>query len=126
MKNISTILAAGILVLFFSSQLSAESGREIGFMMAEAIKHAEEARTHKAHAKHVKKHAKMSLKYVKKAEIEAIKHGDNQGREHMTAAIQHLVNAIKQAKIGRANAATEYVASALVDMYQFNAESEVN
>lgn len=119
MKNISTILAAGIVAFFFSSAISADSGKEIGLMMAEAIEHAEEAKTHKAHPKHVKKYAKLSLKHVKKAEIEAIKHNDTHGREIMTAAIQNLVEAIKQAKKGRAHIATEYVAKALEDMYQF-------
>ncbi len=122
MKNILIILTAGIFVFFFSSQLSAESGKEIGFMMEEAIKHAEEAKTHKEHAKHVKKHAKLSLKSIKKAEIEAIKHEDPEGRPHMTAAIKNLVEAIKQAKMGRALIATEYVTIALEEMYQFKAE----
>lgn len=125
MKNISTILAAGILVLFFSSQISAsgflgetESGGA-GFI-AEAIEQAKTAKSHKAHANHIHYHAKRSLEYVKKAEIEAIEHGNTKGRVHITAAIQHLVKAIKQAKIGHAHIASEYVADALEDMRQFS------
>lgn len=125
MKNISTILAAGILVLFFSSQISAsgflgetESGGA-GFI-AEAIEHAETAKSHKAHANHIHDHAKMSLEYVKKAEAEAIEHGNIKGRVHITAAIQHLVKAIKHAEIGHAHIASEYVADALEDMRQFS------
>lgn len=125
MKNISTILAAGIFAIFFSSQIVAsgylektESGEEAGFM-AEAIEHAEEAKTHKAHVDHVIEHAKMSLKYVKKAEIEAIELGDNKGRVHITGSIQHLVEAIRHAKMGHAEIAVEHVSDALEEMRQF-------
>jgi flavodoxin len=127
MKNISTILVAGILALFFSSQISAsgffgdtESGG--ADYMAEAIEHAEEATEHKAHAEHIHKHAKKSLKYVKKAEMEAIEHGNTEGRTHITASIQHLVEAIKHAEMGHASIAVEYVTDALIDMRQFMTE----
>ncbi len=124
MKNSSTILAAGILVIFFSSQISASGligdiEAEGASFMAEAIEHAEEAKKHKAHADHIHKHAKKSLKYVKKVEMKAIEYENTKGRAHITAAIQHLVEAIKHAKIGRAHIASEYVADALEDMRQF-------
>ena len=125
MKNISTILAAGILAFFFSSQVSAsgylgetESGGGAGFM-AEAIEHAEEAKSHKAHADHIHKHAKKSLEYVKKAEIEAIEYGNTEGRVHITESIQHLVEAIRHAKKGHADIAGEHLADALEEMRQF-------
>lgn len=86
--------------------------------MAEAIEHAEEAK-HKAHAEHIHKHAKKSLKYVKKAETEAIEHGNAKGRPHIIASIQHLTEAIKHAKMGHATIAVEYVTDALIDMRQF-------
>lgn len=125
MKNISSILAVGILTLFFCSQISAsgyagttESGKGAGFM-AEAIKHAETAGTHKAHADHVLEHAKMSLKYVKKAEIEAIEHKNTEGRVYITGSIRHLVEAIKYAKMGNVHIAIEHVSGALEEMHQF-------
>jgi hypothetical protein len=125
MKNILTILAAVIFAIFFSSQVSAsgylgktKSGGGAGYM-AEAIEHAEEAKTHKAHVDHIIEHAKMSLEYVKKAEIEAIEHGNNKGRVHITESIQHLVEAIRHAKMGHAAIATEHIADALEEMHQF-------
>jgi hypothetical protein len=124
MKNISTILAAGVLAFFFSSQISAsgifsKTGTGGTSSMAEAIEHAEIAKKHKAHAEHIHDHAKESLEYVKKAEIEAIEHGNSKGRVHITSAIQHLVEAIRHAKIGHAAIAVEYVTDALEDMHQF-------
>lgn len=124
MKNISTILAVGILALFFSGQINAsgysgetESGA-VGFM-AEAIEHAKEAKSHKAHANHIHKHAKKSLEYVKKAEIEAIEHGNTEGRVYITESIQHLVEAIRHAKMGHTDIAGEHIADALEEMHQF-------
>lgn len=124
MKNISTILAAGILAFFFSSQISASGfigdiEAEGASFMAEAIEHAEEAKEHKVHADHIHKHAKKSLKYVKKAEMEAIEYGNTKGRVHITASIQHLVKAIRHAEMGHADIAIEYVTDALTDMHQF-------
>lgn len=125
MKNILTILAAGFFAIIFSSHISAsgstektESGRAAVYM-AEAIEHAEEAKTHKAHADHVIEHAKKSLKFVKKAEIETIEHGNNEGRVFITEAIQSLVEAISHAKMGHTIIATEHVAAALEQMRQF-------
>ena len=125
MKNIFTILAAGILALFISNSINASGygggtdssgGKE---SMAEAIEHAEEAKSHKAHADHIHDHAKESLEYVKKAEIEAIEGGNTAGRVHITEANQHLVEAIKHADKGHAHIASEHVADALQEMYQF-------
>lgn len=125
MKNILTILAAGFVTVFFSGQISAsgyaeknESERAVGYM-AEAIEHAEEAKTHKAHADHIIEHAKTSLKFVKKAEIETIEHGDNEGREYITEAIQNLVEAINHAKMGHSIIATEQIAAAIEQMRLF-------
>ncbi len=127
MKNISTILAAGILALFFSGQINAsgysgetESGG-VGFM-AEAIEHAKEAKSHKAHANHIHKHAKKSLEYVQKAEIEAIEHGNTEGRVYITESIQHLVEAIRHAKMGHTDIAGEHIADALEEMHQFTSK----
>ena len=123
MKNILSILIPGILIFFFSSEISA-SGEEtksaggIGFM-TEAIKHAEIAKTHKAHAEHIRQHAKMSLKYVKKAEIEAIEDGNTMGRTHITESIRHLVEAISHAKMGHTDIASEHVTDALEEMRRF-------
>ncbi len=124
MKNILTIFITGILVLLFNSQISAfdfldETGPGGVGYMAEAMEHAETAKSHKAHPKHIHDHAKESLEYVKKAQIEAIEHGNIKGRKHITAAIQHLVKAIEHADIGHAHIASEYVADALEDMRQF-------
>ncbi len=124
MKKLSTILAAGILAFFFSSQIGAsgifaQTGTGGTSFMAEAIEHAEIARKHKAHAEHIHDHAKESLEYVKKAEIEAIEHRNTEGRVHITSAIQHLVEAIRHAKIGHATIASEYVTDALEDMQKF-------
>jgi len=128
MKNISTILAAGILALVFSNQISAsgysgktESGGEAG-SMAEAIKHTKMAALHKAHAEHIHQHAKESLEYVKKAEIEVIESGNAKGRAHITESIQHLVEAIRHAKMGHAEIASEHVDDASEEMHQFVAK----
>lgn len=87
--------------------------------MAEAIEHAKEAKTHKAHVDHIIEHAKMSLEYVKKAEIEVIEHENNKGRVHITESIQHLVEAIRHAKMGHTAIATEHIADALEQMNKF-------
>lgn len=85
MNRLIIILAATMLALFFSSQINASDSpgdMDPGGVrsMAEAIKHAETAKTHKAHAEHIHEHAKESLKYVKKAEVEAYEHGNTTGR----------------------------------------------
>lgn len=125
MRNIQIILAAGLFTMFFSSQIVAsgykekiESDAATGYM-AEAIEHAEEARTHKAHADHIIEHAKTSLEYVKKAEIEAIEHGNNEGRIYITETIRNLVEAINHAKMGHTIIATELIAAAIEQMRQF-------
>lgn len=125
MRNILTIFAAGLFTLFFSSQIGASGYTEktgsdgaAGYM-AEAIEHAEEAKTHKAHADHIIEHAKTSLKYVKKAEIETIEHENNEGRVYITETIQHLVEAINHAKMGHTIIATELIAAAIEQMRQF-------
>lgn len=125
MKNILTILVPGFFVIFFSSQIGAsgyteknESGGAASYM-TEAIKHAEEAKTHKAHTDHIIEHAKKSLKYVQKAEIATIEHGNGERRVYVTEAIQHLVEAISHAKMGHTIIATEHIAVALEQMRQF-------
>jgi len=124
MKNGIIILVSIMLVLFFSGQVVASDtpgDMDPGGVrsMAEAIKHAETAKTHKAHADHIHEHAKESLKYVKKAEMEAHEHGNTAGKEHITESIQHLVEAIKHAEMGHARIAAAHVEDALVEMYQF-------
>ena len=128
MKNIYTTLAIGILVLFFISQVSAsgysgktESGGEAG-SMAEAIKHAEMAKTHKGDAKKLLHHAERSLKYAKKAEKETTGKGNARGVAHITASITHLEEAIQNAKAGHAEIAIEHVDDALEEMHQFVAK----
>lgn len=127
MRNILSILPAGILLLFFSSGISAleYSGKtESGGVdsMLEAIKHAEIARTHKAHAEHILKHAEKSLEYVKRAEIETIESGNDKGRAHITESIRHLVEAINHAKMGHADIASEHITDALEKMHQFTTQ----
>lgn len=125
MKKIIAILGAGILVFFFNNPINASgysgetdsSGGKAA--MAEAIEHAEEAKSHKAHADHIHDHAKESLEYVKKAEMAAIESGNTEGRVHITEAIQQLVEAIKHADMGHTRIASEHVAGALHEMYQF-------
>lgn len=124
MNRLTIILAATMLALFFSSQINASDSpgdMDPGGVrsMAEAIKHAETAKTHKAHAEHIHEHAKESLKYVKKAEVEAYEHGNTTGKEHITESIQHLVEAIEHAEMGHARIAGAHVEDALVEMYQF-------
>ncbi len=125
MKNIPSILIAAMLALFLIGEISAsgnsgntESGKAIIFM-AEAIKHAEMAKTHKAHAEHIHKHAEASLEYVKKAEAEAIENENTGGREHITESLRHLVQAINHAKAGHADIASEHITDALEEMRQF-------
>jgi len=124
MRNILSILATGILVLFFSSGIYAleysAKTESVGLdSMLEAIKHAEMAKTHKAHAEHILKHAEKSLDYVKKAEIETIEFGHDKGRAHITESIRHLVEAISHAKMGHADIASEHITDALEEMHQF-------
>ncbi|QOJ24027.1 MAG: hypothetical protein HRU78_10555 [Gammaproteobacteria bacterium] len=128
MKNITPILIAAILTFFLIGEISAsgasgnaETGKAITFM-AEAIKHAEMAKTHKAHAEHIHKHAEKSLEYVKKAEADAIENEDTKGRVHITESIRHLVEAINHARVGHADIASEHVTDALEEMRQYTAE----
>jgi len=125
MKNLPSILIAALLALFLIGEISAagnsgntEPGSPIAFM-AEAIKHAEMAKTHKAHAEHIHKHAEASLEYVKKVEAEAIENENSEGRVHITESIRHLVEAINHAKAGHADIASEHVTDALEEMRQF-------
>lgn len=125
MKNLPSILIAALLALFLTGEISAagnsgntEPGKAIAFM-AEAIKHAEMAKTHKAHAEHIHKHAEASLEYVKKVEAEAIENENSEGRVHITESIRHLVEAINHAKAGHADIASEHVTDALEEMRQF-------
>ena len=125
MRNIPFILIAAMLALFLIGEISAsgipgntESGKAAAFM-AEAIKHAEMAKTHKAHAEHIHKHAEASLEYVKKVEAEVIENENGGGREHITESIRHLVQAINHAKVGHADIASEHVTDALEEMRQF-------
>lgn len=122
MKNIPSILIASMLALFLIGEISAsgntESEKAITFM-AEAIKHAEMAKTHKAHAEHIHQHAEASLEYVKKAEAEAIENENTGGRGHITESLRHLVQAINHAKAGHADIASEHITDALEEMRQF-------
>ncbi|MDE2389352.1 MAG: hypothetical protein KGN35_09790 [Betaproteobacteria bacterium] len=125
MKNIQSILITAMLALLLSNGISAsgysgtvKSGEAAAFI-AEAIKHAEMAKTHKAHAEHIHKHAEASLEYVKKAEAEAIENGNPEGRVHITESIRHLVEAINHAKVGHADIASEHITDALEEMRQF-------
>lgn len=86
--------------------------------IAEAIKHAEMAKTLSGDAKEIQKHAEMSLEYARKAEIEAIDKVNSQGVEHITASITHLQKAIEHAKMEHADVASKHVDEALNEMHQ--------
>ena len=125
MKNILSILAAGILVLLFNDGIYAsgyanktEPGVGVASMI-EAIKHAEMAKTHKAHAEHILQHAEKSLEYVKKVEAETIEYGNDRERKPITESIRHLVEAISHAKMGHIDIASEHITDALEQMHQF-------
>ncbi|SFK34590.1 Small metal-binding protein [Nitrosomonas aestuarii] len=124
MKNFTANLVICFFTLFLNSQINAsgffgssDSEGKSG-LMAEAIKYAELAKTHKAHPEEIHEYAKMSLEYVKKAEIQAIEHDNTQARTHITESLRRLVEAIKHARMGHARIATEYIDDALVEMYQ--------
>jgi len=124
MNKLTIILAATLLALFLSSPITASDSpgdMDPGgvLSMAEAIKHAETARTHKAHAEHIHEHAKESLKYVKKAEMEAYEHGNTAKKQHITESIQHLIEAIKHAEMGHTRIANTHIEDALLEMNQF-------
>ena len=116
MKNISTILAIGLLTFFLSAQVSAsgyggqtESAGKASGSMAEAIKYAEMAKTHGDDAKEILQHAEMGLKFTEDAEKEAIEKVNVQGVEHITASISQLVEAINHAKMGHADVAIKHI-----------------
>ncbi len=124
MKNFATNLVVCFFTLFLSSQVNAtgffgnSDSVEQSDLIAEAIKYAELAKTHKAHPEEIHEYAKTSLEYVKKAEIQAIEHDNTQERTHITESLRHLIEAIKHARMGHARIATEYIDDALVAMYQ--------
>lgn len=129
MKNISTILAASILALFFSSQVSAagygEQAQSEGKAISpidEAIKHAEMARAHGDNAKEILKHAEMSLKYTHDATVKDIEKINILGMERIDASIKHLEEAIKHAKIGHADVAGKHINAALNEMHAYSAK----
>nr|HQU62940.1 hypothetical protein [Nitrosomonas sp.] len=61
MKNVAVLIVTGILVFFVGGLINSigasENNETAGVdSMLEAIKHAEEAKTHKAHSKHMHDH----------------------------------------------------------------------
>lgn len=127
MKNISTILAAGILVILFSSQVSAagyggqpQSEGKATSSIDEAIKHAEMAKAHGDDAKEILKHAEMSLKYNHDATVEDIEKINVAGIKHLDASISHLEEAIKHAKMGHADVASKHIDAALKEMQAYS------
>ncbi|AEJ01670.1 hypothetical protein Nit79A3_1868 [Nitrosomonas sp. Is79A3] len=129
MNNISTILAAGILVIFFSSQVSAagyggqaQSEGKATSSIDEAIKHAEMAKAHGDDAKEILKHAEISLKYAKDTVVEVIEKINISGMERIDASIKHLEEAIKHAKLGHADVASKHIDAALNEMHAYSAK----
>ncbi len=127
MRNILSILAAGILMLFFNSGIYALENstktEPAGIdSMLEAIKHAEMAKTHKAHAEQILQHAEKSLHYVTQAEIKTIEAGNDEKRVSVTESIRHLVEAISHAKVGHADIASEHITDALEEMHRFTTQ----
>ncbi len=124
MKNIITILAASVLVLFFSSQISAsgysgktEAGGVAG-STAEAIKHAEMAKTHGDDAKKILQHGEMSLKYMEEVDRETVGKVNVEEDKHINGAVMHLKEAISHAEMGHADVANKHISEALNDMRQ--------
>jgi hypothetical protein len=127
MRKILSILAGGMLVLFFSGGINAfeysAKTESVGVdSMLQAIKYAETAKTHKAHPEHILKNAEKSLEYAKKAEIETIELGSDKGRAYITDSIRHLVEAISSAKMGHTDIASEHITDALEEMHQFTSQ----
>lgn len=129
MKNISTILAIGLLTFFLSAQVNASgyggqtesAGKASGFM-AEAINHAEMAKTHGDDAKEILQHAELSLKYANNAEEGAVEEINVAGVQHITASITHLEQAINHAKMGHPDVAIKHIDEALNEMHQYTAK----
>lgn len=124
MKNAVIMVAMGFFLLFLGGLINSigASGKNqaVGVdAMLEAIEHAEEAKTHKAHPNHMHDHAKESLEQVKKAEMDAYEHGREEGKIHITQAIQHLVEAIKHADMGHSRIAGEHLEDALMEMRSY-------
>lgn len=124
MKNVAVLIITGVLVFFagglIGSAGASDSNETAGVdSMLEAIRHAEEAKTHKAHPEHMHDHAKTSLEHVKKAKIEAYEKGREKGESHITGAIQHLVKAIEHAEMGHSSIAGEHIERALLEMQRY-------
>jgi hypothetical protein len=124
MKKIAVFITTGVLIFFLGGLINSigatENNETAGVeSMREAIKHAEEAKTHKAHPEHMHDHAKMSLEHVKKAKIEAYEKGRKEGEAHVSGAIQHLVKAIEHAEKGHSKIAGEHIEDALLEMQRY-------
>lgn len=127
MRNMSMLLAVGVLALFFNNSISAsgygskaESEGKASDSMTETIKHAEMAKAHGGDAKQILQHAERSLKYAKEAEKEAVAKGNAKGVDHITASINHLDHAIEHAKMGHADVASKHITDALSEMHKFS------
>lgn len=112
-KVIITIFA---LTVCFSGSIFASGADQHA---SEAIKHAEEAKTHgdAGHAKVLLEHAQESLTHAKAAEK-----GYAEAHQHMTESVKHLEEAIAHAKQGHADVATKHTVEALKHMQGATAE----
>ncbi len=118
MKKVLTILAIGVLALFISSQINAsETGS-----LADAIKHAEMAKTHGDDEKKLLHHVEMSLKHVEEIDREALGKVNAEEEKLINAAIMHLQEAISHAEMDHADAASKSIDKALKEMRQFSAK----
>ena len=109
MKMIATIIVAGWLVLFSSTQVYAFAACHV----AEAMGHAGKAQVYgeMGHSKEALQFTKESLMHAKEARNEYGK--DN---KHMDQTIKYLEEAIKHASMNRPKIAAKYAEDALRHM----------
>ena len=109
MKALTSIIAIGILALFFNTHtFAADTEHKL-----EALAHAEEAVKHgeMGHANELLKYAEDSLEHAKAAMQEG-------GDAHMKKAIKQLEEAIEHAKMDHADVATEHAKKAMKHLRQ--------